>query len=279
MRIAAALSPVADWPGTVDAARAAERLGLDAVGFWDHYHSAEPDWAYVCGWSAYGAVAASTERVRLVPMVLNGLHYQPGVLAKESSILALVSGGRFELGIGAGDWPESFAAWGEPYPGPTARIGRLIETISVLRRLWSGEPVSYAGEHIRLSEATCTPAPPEPPRVVVGVGGSRATMRAAIGVADELNVYAQPELVAVARRLAEEAERDVAVSVFVAWEWDSWPDDPNGELERWAELGVDRIHVSIGADDMERRLELLAEAAARLTMQTSVGSRPPAGQP
>jgi alkanesulfonate monooxygenase SsuD/methylene tetrahydromethanopterin reductase-like flavin-dependent oxidoreductase (luciferase family) len=107
MRIGAVLSPVQEWPAIVEAARTADDSGLDAISFWDHYHSPKPEWGYVCGWSAYGYLAAVTSRVRLVPMVLNNLHYEPGVLAKESSILAIASGGRFELGIGAGDWPES----------------------------------------------------------------------------------------------------------------------------------------------------------------------------
>src|SRR4051794_29608023 len=95
MRVAAILSPFAEWPPILEAARHADEVGLDAVGFWDHYHSGRPEWAYVCGWSAYGAIAAVTSRVRLVPMVLNNLHYEPGVLAKESSILSIASGGRF----------------------------------------------------------------------------------------------------------------------------------------------------------------------------------------
>ena len=128
MRIAALLTPVADWPAILDAARVADEAGVDAVGFWDHYHSGQPDWAYVCGWSAMGAVAALTERVRILPMVLNNLHYEVGVLAKESSILDVASGGRFELGIGAGDWPESFAAWGRPFPPVDERLDRLAET-------------------------------------------------------------------------------------------------------------------------------------------------------
>lgn len=125
MRIGAVLSPVGDWDAVEEAAIAPDELGFDAVALWDHYHSAKPDWAYVCGWSAYGALAARTSRVRLVPMVLNNLHYELGVLAKETSVLSLLSGGRFELGIGAGDWPDSFAAWGRPYPAPDERVARL----------------------------------------------------------------------------------------------------------------------------------------------------------
>jgi alkanesulfonate monooxygenase SsuD/methylene tetrahydromethanopterin reductase-like flavin-dependent oxidoreductase (luciferase family) len=78
LRIAALPTPIADWPATIAAARAADEAGLDAVGLWDHYHSARPEWGYVAGWSALGAIAASTSRVKLVPMVLNHLHFEPG---------------------------------------------------------------------------------------------------------------------------------------------------------------------------------------------------------
>ncbi|HEX2221622.1 MAG TPA: LLM class flavin-dependent oxidoreductase [Candidatus Limnocylindria bacterium] len=264
MRVAAVLSPHAEWPPIVEAARAADRLGLDAIGFWDHYHSARPEWAYVCGWSAYGALAAATERVRLVPMVLNALHYQPGVLAKESSILSHISGGRFELALGAGDWPESFAAWGDPFPAAEARIARLVETIRILRGVWTGEPTSLDGSQFHLDGATCTPAPAVPPRVVVGAGASRATMRATAPLVDELNVYADPELVSAARRIGEESGRALSVSVHLAWDWGNWPAEPAPELERWARLGADRVHVSVGSDDMTRRMEVLAEAAGRV---------------
>jgi alkanesulfonate monooxygenase SsuD/methylene tetrahydromethanopterin reductase-like flavin-dependent oxidoreductase (luciferase family) len=257
MRIAALLTPVASWPPIVEAARAAEDAGLDAVGFWDHYHSAQPAWAYVCGWSAMGAMAAATERVRLLPMVLNNLHYEPGVLAKESSILDAVSGGRFELGIGAGDWPESFSAWGRPFPAVDERLDRLVETIEALRLTWTGEPVTYEGRHVRLEGAICTPAPSVPPRVVVGIGGSRRTVHRLLPLADELNVYADVALVQEAQAAADASGRDVAISVFLSWEWDKWPSDPVGELARWADLGVERACVSLGSDDMVARIGAL----------------------
>jgi alkanesulfonate monooxygenase SsuD/methylene tetrahydromethanopterin reductase-like flavin-dependent oxidoreductase (luciferase family) len=258
VRIAALLTPLADWDAIAEAARAADDAGLDAVGFWDHYHSGQPDWAYVCGWSALGAIAAGTKRVRLLPMVLNNLHYEPGVLAKESSILQLLSGGRFELGIGAGDWPSSFAAWGRPYPDVDERLDRVAETIEALRLAWTGEPVSYAGRYVQLDEAICTPAPPTPPRVVAGVGGSRRAMERLQPLADEVNVYADEELIGEAVTAAGTADHTVDVSVFLSWEWEHWPADPAGELARWADLGVARACVSLGSDDMVRRIEMIA---------------------
>ena len=189
MRIGAIISPVGDWSAIEGAAVAAEDLGYDAVGLWGHYHSARPDWQYVSGWSAYGALAAATSRVRLVPMVLNGLHYEPGVLAKESSVLSLLSGGRFELAIGAGDWPESFASWCRPFPAREERVARLAELVRLLRLVWTGQVVDFDGHFHTLRGACCTPAPVVPPRIVAGVGASRMMLMSAAEYADELNVY------------------------------------------------------------------------------------------
>jgi alkanesulfonate monooxygenase SsuD/methylene tetrahydromethanopterin reductase-like flavin-dependent oxidoreductase (luciferase family) len=263
MRIAALLTPVAEWPAIIEAAHAADAAGLDAVGFWDHYHSAQPDWAYVAGWSAFGAIAARTERVRLLPMVLNNLHYEPGVLAKESSILARLSGGRFELGIGAGDWPASFDAWGRPFPPVDERLDRLVETVEALRLLWTGTPTSYAGRHVRLDGAICTPAPTAAPRVVVGAGGSRRALERAIPIADEVNVYDDRTLIAEARQRLADSGRPTSLSVFLSWEWDQWPQDPGAALDALADLGIDRVCVSLGSDQMVRRIEVLARWSER----------------
>ncbi len=118
MRIAVTLSPTGDWPAILAAARVADEGGLDAVGFWDHYHSEQPEWAYVCGWSAYGALAMATQHIHLVPMVICRLNYTLGVLAKETSVLSIASRGRFELGIGAGDYPPSTRPGTSPSPTP-----------------------------------------------------------------------------------------------------------------------------------------------------------------
>jgi alkanesulfonate monooxygenase SsuD/methylene tetrahydromethanopterin reductase-like flavin-dependent oxidoreductase (luciferase family) len=116
VQVGVVLAPIGDPRAVVDAARAAEDAGLAAVGLWDHVHSLRPDWPYAAGWSLWGALAQATERVQLVPMVLNGLLHDVGRLAKETAMLDLLSGGRFELAVGLGDWPESFGAWGPGLP-------------------------------------------------------------------------------------------------------------------------------------------------------------------
>src|SRR5260370_40675292 len=157
MRIAVNLGPTGDWPAMLAAAQEADAFGFDAVGFLDHYHIDNPEWSYICGWSAYGALAMATSRIHLVPMVIDHMNYLPGVLAKETSTLSILSGGRFELGIGAGDYFEEARAWGLEVPPAPARITGLKETITVLRHIWSGEQVTFEGEHLHLKNAASTP--------------------------------------------------------------------------------------------------------------------------
>ena len=103
MRVGVTLSPTAQWEGVLEAAKVADELGLDAVGFWDHYHSQKPEWSYITGWAAHAALAMVTSRVRLVPMVLCRPNHLLGVIARESSILRSARGGGFGAGVGAGD--------------------------------------------------------------------------------------------------------------------------------------------------------------------------------
>ena len=261
MQIAVVLSPTGDWPAIVAAAKLADQRGLAAVGFWDHYHSQKPEWAYICGWSAYGALAALTSRIHFVPMVVCRLNYPLGVLAKETSVLAIASGGRFELGIGAGDYPAEYQAWHLPYPDADTRVAALAEHVAALRQIWGGGLVSYAGRHVQLTDAACTPAPPAPPRVVVGVGGSRRMIRSAASYADELNVYAEEPIFAYAREELARAGRSADISVFLHWY--PWPGDPRAELAKWAELGASRVFVSMGYDlDLAARVGELADLAS-----------------
>ena len=262
MRIGLGVTPLAEWTVIRDAAVEADHAGLDSVFLWDHYHSAKPEWGYVAGWSALGAIASVTSSVRVAPMVLNSLHYELGVVAKESSVLSVLSGGRFELGIGAGDWPSSFAAWGSRYPPRGERIARLGETVDALRRLWSGEPVTSRGTYVNLDGAICTPAPPEPPRVIVGAGASAALAELAAEIADEVNVYPEPDSLARARQLVEGSGRSVTLSVHVDWSWASWPAHPASALRALRDAGVDRAFVAAGGPEMRERVQALAGANA-----------------
>lgn len=240
MRVGINLGPTDDWAAMLAATRAADDMGFEAIGFLDHYHADHLDWPYICGWSAYGALAMATKRIHFVPTVLDRMNYLPGVLAKESATLAMLSNGRFELGIGAGDFFEEIRAWGLELPNATARITGLRETVQVLRRIWQGEQVTFDGELLHLRNAAISPIPSVLPRVVVGVGNSRRLIHDAVAYADELNVYADEEIIRFAQAEIAISGRAVALSVFV---WD-WLDDIVEKARAWEQQGIDRVFVT-----------------------------------
>jgi alkanesulfonate monooxygenase SsuD/methylene tetrahydromethanopterin reductase-like flavin-dependent oxidoreductase (luciferase family) len=240
MRIGVNLGPTTNWTAVLAAAKKADAYGFDAVSFLDHYQATKPEWGYVCGWSLYGALAMATTHIKLVPMVICRLNYLPGVLAKETTMLALLSGGRFELGIGAGDYFEEMHAWGIPVPKASARIEGLKETIQVLQRIWQGEAVTFEGNHLHIHNGFCAPAPAKVPRVVVGVGNSQRLLHSAIEYADEINVYADEDLIRAAKREIEASGRKIVLSTFV-WEWQ---EDIAEKLKAWEQLGVERTFVT-----------------------------------
>jgi alkanesulfonate monooxygenase SsuD/methylene tetrahydromethanopterin reductase-like flavin-dependent oxidoreductase (luciferase family) len=168
----------------------------------------------------------------------------------------MLSAGRFELGIGAGDFFEEAWAWGLTVPDVAARISGLKETVVVLRRIWTGEQVTFEGEQLHLINAASTPAPAIPPRVVVGAGSSRRLIRSAVEYADEVNVYANEELIRFAQQEIGASQRPVSLSVYV---WD-WPEDIAGALTTWEQLGVERAFLTFWHpfDTLASAIELLA---------------------
>lgn len=248
MDIGITLLPSGDWTATLAAARAAEDAGFDAVGIWDHFHSNNPDESLIGGWSLYGGLAMATSRIHLVPMVLNQLSYPINVLARESSTLAIMSGGRFELGIGLGGWQGEHALWGLKFPDATARTAMLAEKVAALRLLWRGEPATMAGDVIRLDGATIRPVPPVPPRVVVGCGSfSRHLVADAAAWADELHLGNLRDSTASLARFARERvvaagrEPVLSTTVFLA----ELPADLPARLRWLADTGFTRVFIEL----------------------------------
>jgi alkanesulfonate monooxygenase SsuD/methylene tetrahydromethanopterin reductase-like flavin-dependent oxidoreductase (luciferase family) len=260
MRLGITLGPTGDMASVLAVAREADATAIDAIGFWDHYHVEKLEWAMISGWSVYGALAVATRRIRLVPMVLCRLNYLPGILAKETAMLSLLSSGRFELGIGAGDYFQEMRAWGVSVPEPRARVDALAEIVPVLRRVWQGEQVTYRGEHLQLANAASTPIPLALPRVVVGVGTSRRLVRSAVTYADELNVYDDPAIVGYARERIAASGRAVSLSIFTGPE--QLPDDLEALLATWSDAGVERVFITLWQP--AKQLGRIAELAERL---------------
>ncbi|MBL7261033.1 LLM class flavin-dependent oxidoreductase [Paractinoplanes lichenicola] len=142
----------------VDLAVAADRAGLDLVTFQDHPY--QP--AFVDTWTLMSWVAARTSRIRISGNVLNLPLRPPAVLARAAASLDILSGGRIELGLGAGAFPDGVAAMGGPRRTPGEGIEALTEAIGIIRDLWhtdTRERVDHKGEYYQVSGAKRGPAP------------------------------------------------------------------------------------------------------------------------
>jgi probable F420-dependent oxidoreductase len=163
----------------IDLARRVEDLGYAAVSMPDHFND---QFAPI---PALGAIATSTQSVRLTMAVLANDFRHPVVLAKEAATLDVLSGGRLDLGLGAG-WMESeYRQAGLPFDRPGIRIERLEETIQLLRALFAGETVTWAGAHYQITEYASFP-PPAQPRVPIVLGGGGRRMLSLAGRAADI---------------------------------------------------------------------------------------------
>ncbi|RFS81184.1 TIGR03621 family F420-dependent LLM class oxidoreductase [Actinomadura spongiicola] len=155
-----------------DTARRAEDLGYDVLVLRDHF-VAEPFGDQLAPMVALASAASVTGTLHLGTMVLANDYRHPVMLAKEAATLDHLSGGRFELGIGAGWSREEYAAAGMPFDAAGTRVGRLEESLRILRSLLDGEKTTFAGEHYRVDGLTVFPTPARRPPLVVGAGSRR----------------------------------------------------------------------------------------------------------
>ena len=173
------LIPNADQP-LISMAQEAEHLGLDYVAVQDHPYQRR----FVDTWTLLSMIAAATSRIGLFPDVASLPLRPPAVLAKAAASLDILSGGRFELGLGAGAFWDAIEAYGGPRRTPGIALEALAEAIEVIRKVWSGERnLRFDGKHYQLRGAHSGPVPAHPIGIWLGVTGPRA-LRLAGQVAD-----------------------------------------------------------------------------------------------
>ena len=164
------LIPNADAP-LLSIAQEVERLGLDYVAVQDHPYQRR----FVDTWTLLSMIAATTSRVGIFPDVANLPLRPPAVLAKAAASIDLLSGGRFELGLGAGGFWDAIEAYGGPRRSPGESLDALGEAMEVIRRVWSGERnLRFEGQHYHLRGAHSGPVPAHPISIWLGVYGPRA---------------------------------------------------------------------------------------------------------
>jgi F420-dependent oxidoreductase-like protein len=185
------------WPEWLALAETCERLGFEGLFRSDHYRSVDdrPDRGAMDAWGTICALAAVTSRIRLGTLVSPTTFRHPSVLAKLVVTADHISGGRVELGIGAGWLQREHEAYGFPFPSMRERMDGLEEQLEIITRSWGEGAFTFEGEHFTLRDHDAQPKPvqqPHPPILMGGAGGPRA-LRLAARYADEYNFVVGPE--------------------------------------------------------------------------------------
>jgi F420-dependent oxidoreductase-like protein len=261
-------------PGLVRLAQTAEAIGVRTLSFMDHYFQIEVAGAFddpmLEGYTALGFIAGVTQRLRLRLLVTGVTYRHPGLLAKIVTTLDVLSQGRGELGIGAAWYEREHLGLGVPFPPLSERFERLEEALQICLQMWSSDNGPYAGKHYQLAETLCVPAPVSQPRprIMIGGGGEKKTLRLVAQYADACNIFGDAEVVAhkieVLRRHCDTAGRDIGEIEITAF-LHPQPDWTSEHVVRGATtlagLGVATVMVSASGADPVAWLEQLAGPA------------------
>lgn len=188
------------WETVRAVARTIEEVGFDSVWVYDHFHTSPVPAQETTfeAWTLMGALATATSRVRLGQMCTCNSYRPPSYLAKVAATVDVLSGGRLDVGIGAGWYEHEYRGYGYEFPPGGVRIDQLAESVEILVRMWTEDEVVFAGEHYRLDGAICRPKPLQQPHIPLWVagGGERRTLRVAARYAAYSNFGATlPEFV------------------------------------------------------------------------------------
>jgi alkanesulfonate monooxygenase SsuD/methylene tetrahydromethanopterin reductase-like flavin-dependent oxidoreductase (luciferase family) len=265
------------YPELVRQVEVAERGGLDLVGIQDHPYQRR----FLDSFALIGSLLARTERLRFFPDVANLPLRPPATLAKLAASLDVMSGGRFELGLGAGAFWDAIAAMGGPRRSPGESVDALAEAIEIIRLSWSGErSVGFDGAHYSVSGFHPGPAPTH--EIGIWVGAYKPRMLALTGRLGDGWLpsmgYTPPEAIPEMRKriddAAAQAGRDPAAIRSLYNVGGAILDGPTrallqGPPDHWietltgfvVELGFDAF-VFAPADDVFHQIERLAQEVA-----------------
>ena len=268
--------PLDAWRRTTEVAQQAEELGFESIWLFDHFHTVPrpTDEITFESFTSLAALAALTTRVRLGHIVICTAFRNPALTAKMMSTMDSISGGRMDLGIGAGWKEDEWKAYGYGFPETRERLAILADHLEVITRMLDGDRHQHAtfdGEHASVRDAINVPKPIQKPRVPIMVGGNgpNVTWRLAAKHADELNVDGMApddvaEALPVIRSRCEEIGRDPATLALSVHAWaghmKSGGQERVDRLAGYREVGVDRVQALIlSSADTDEALESFAE--------------------
>ncbi len=207
-----------DFAALSERALACEEAGLHSLWLADHmWARGMPDLDYVEIWTALAALAMRTTRLRLGSLVLCNSYRNPALVAKMAASLDAVSGGRLELGMGAGWMDEEYRGYGYHFPSTRVRIEQLEEGLEVIRRLFTEPRSTFQGKYYALDDAPNNPKPvqrPAPP-ITIGGAGEQLLLKVVAKYADRWNcpmnsAHELPHKLEVLRSHCAEIGRDPA---------------------------------------------------------------------
>ena len=164
-------------------AQRAEGIGYSTILIGDHFVDYDPPSIVGLGW-----LAAQTHALGFGTLVLGNDYRHPAVLAKDAAQLSIVSGGRFELGLGAGWLRGDYDALGLEYDEPRVRVDRLGEALTIIRACWAGEQFDFVGDYYAIRDYAARPVPTSLPPIIIG-GGSPRVLRLAGREADIVGIH------------------------------------------------------------------------------------------
>ena len=253
----------------VEAAKCADESGFDGIWVLDHFSGklVGKGWSHE-PFTVLGAIANSTKKVNVGPLVANMINRNPVLLASSFSSLQSLAAGRAVLGLGTGAPPGSKFALEQEMIGRrleekgVSRRERLIETINALRCIWNGD-INFEGNHFSYEDLESVIMPNTPLRIIVGANG-RKMIELASNHADGVNIRVGPsikELIHLATELAPSA--DFEISIHEDFDY-SHPF--GGDFEKWVQMGVTKRACMVNAPfDMEA----ISAIGARIVEATS----------
>jgi F420-dependent oxidoreductase-like protein len=197
LELASIPDPQAKWAKSVEVSVQAEELGYDSIWVYDHFHNVPRpahETVFEC-WTTLAAISQRTTRVHLGQMVGCAPYRNPGLLAKITSNIDVISGGRLEWGVGAGWYEHEFKGYDYEFLSAKERIAVLLETVEIVKSMWSEPDTHYDGKYFTLQGAQCDPKPlqqPHPP-IWIGGGGEQLTLRVVARHADCSNFGGKPD--------------------------------------------------------------------------------------
>lgn len=161
------------WPTITGVAERIEQLGFESLWVYDHFHTVPEPTQEVTyeAWTLMAALAAATSTVRLGQMCTCNTYRPPSYLAKMAACIDVISGGRLEMGIGAGWYEDEHDGYGYPFLSPAGRLGMLREGVEIMTAMWTEDEVAYEGKHYQLDGAICRPKPVQQPHIPFWIAG------------------------------------------------------------------------------------------------------------